>query len=215
MNHARLGSLGSHLHLHDILDHLIRALECLCKELGFIQKNLFPILSSGMQSNVRAVLDDVGREFRELARDARNSGQFDDARLLETIASRAANSAGTEKKFGLAVVDLLQKFDLRDAEVVDRFIAANPRGNGLADWASILSIYRGATIHEGYMDFTKKHDVNDVIRICTHLNDVITRVILKMIGYNGTYEPVTMRSYGPHRLDWVEVTTEPWKLGFK
>jgi hypothetical protein len=50
MNHARLGSLGSHLHLHDILDHLIRALECLCKELGLIQKNLLPVLSSGMQS---------------------------------------------------------------------------------------------------------------------------------------------------------------------
>jgi hypothetical protein len=161
------------------------------------------------------VLDDAGREFRELAREARNSGRFDDARLLETVASRAANSAGTEKKFGLAVVDLLHKFGLNDAEVIDRFIASNPRADGLADWASILSSYRGATIHEGYMDFTKKHDVSDVIRICAHLKDVITRVILKMIGYNGTYEPVTMRSYGPHRLDWVEATTESWKLGFK
>lgn len=65
------------------------------------------------------------------------------------------------------------------------------------------------------MDFTNKHDVPDVIRVCAHLKDVITRVVLKMIGYNGTYEPVTMRSYGPHRLDWVEATTEPWKLGFK
>jgi len=215
MNHARLGSLGSHLHLHDILDHLIRALECLSRELGLAQQNLLPTMSAGAQNKVRTLLEDTGHQFRELAREARNSGQFGDARILETIASRAASSAGTEKKFGLAVVDLLHKFGLNDAEVIDRFIASNPRADGLADWASILSSYRGATIHEGYMDFTKKHDVSDVIRICAHLKDVITRVIFKMIGYNGTYEPVTMRSYGPHRLDWVEATTEPWKLGFK
>lgn len=215
MNHARLGSLGAHLHLYDILDHLIRALECLCKELGLVQQNLLPALSAEAQSKVRVVLEDAGRKFRELAQEARNSAQFEDARLLETIRSRAANSAGTEKKFGLAVADLLQKFGLHDAEVIDRFIASNPRADGLADWASVLSSYRGATIHEGYMDFTQKHDVSDVIRICTHLKDAITRVILKMIRYNGTYEPVTMRSYGPHQLDWVEATTEPWKLGFK
>jgi hypothetical protein len=73
----------------------------------------------------------------------------------------------------------------------------------------------GATIHEGYMDFTKKHDVNDVIRISRHLKDVVARVILKIIGYSGTYEPVTMRSYGPHRVNWVAPTTEPKNLGFE
>lgn len=215
MNHARLGSLGPHLHIHDILDHLIRALEGLCKELGFVQQNLLPMMAAGTQEKVRTLLKETGGQLRELARDASNKGEFGDARILETIASRAVNSAGTEKKFGLAVIDVLQKFALRDAEVIDKFIAANPRADGLADWASVLSSYRGATIHEGYMDFTKKHDVEDVVRICQHLKDVIARVILKIIGYTGTYEPVTMRSYGPHPLDWVEATTEAWKLGFK
>lgn len=215
MNHARLGSLGSHLHLHDILDHLIRALECLCRELGLAQQDLLSAISAGTHSKVLTLLGDTGRQFRELARESRNSGQFGDARILETIASRAANSAGTEKKFGLAVVDLLHTFGLNDADVIDRFISSNPRVDGLADWASVLSSYRGATIHEGYMDFTKKHDVSDVIRICRHLKDAIARVIFTIVGYRGTYEPVTMRSYGPHRLDWVETTTEPWKLGFE
>ena len=32
MNHARLGSIPAPFHLHDILDHLIRGLECLCRE---------------------------------------------------------------------------------------------------------------------------------------------------------------------------------------
>jgi hypothetical protein len=215
MNHARLGSLGSHLHLHDILDHLIRALECLCREFGLVQQNLLPALSAGTQSRIRTLLEDTTRQIRQIAEEARQRGELGDGRILETVASRASNSAATEKKFGLAVVDLLEKFGLHDAEVLDRFIASHPRADRLADWASVLSSYRGATIHEGYMDFTKKHDVKDVIRICRHLKDVIARVILKIIGYNGSYEPVTMTSYGPHKLDWVEPTTEPWKLGFK
>jgi hypothetical protein len=115
----------------------------------------------------------------------------------------------------LAVIDLLHKFGLPDAKVIDRFIASHPRADGLPDWASVLSSYRGATIHEGYMDFAKKHDVNDVLRICRHLKDVVARLIFKIIGYSGTYEPVTMKSYGPHRVDWVEPTTEPKNLGFE
>jgi hypothetical protein len=215
MNHARLGSLGSHLHLHDILDHLIRALECLCREFKFMQQNLLPAMSAPTQTKVRSILEETARQLRELALDARNRSLSADARILETVTSRAANSAGTEKKFGLAVIDLLHKFGLPDAEVIDRFIASHPRADGVQDWASVLSSYRGATIHEGYMDFTKKHDVNDVVRICRHLKDVVARVILKIIGYSGTYEPVTMKSYGPHRVDWVEPTTEPKSLGFE
>jgi hypothetical protein len=172
-------------------------------------------LSVETQGKVRAVLDDAGRTLRQLAHEARSRASFDEARVLETIQSRAANSAGTEKKFGLAVVALLQRFQLHDAEVIDRFIALNPRVDGLADWASVLSSYRGATIHEGYMNFGKKHDVSDVIRICTHLKDVIARVIFKIVGYTGTYEPVVLRGYSPHQLDWVEAKTEPWRLGFK
>jgi len=215
MNHARLGSLGSHLHLYDVLDHLIRAFECVCREIGLVQQNLLPKLSASSQSAVCTILEDTGRKFRQLARQSRTGGQLAEARIIETVASRAANCAGTEKRFGLAVIDLLQKFGLHDAEVIDKFIASHPRADGLPDWASVLSSYRGATIHEGYMDFTKKHDVNDVVRICQHAKDVIARVILTIIGSRGTYEPVTMKNYGPYKLDWVEPTTQPWKLGFE
>jgi len=89
--------------------------------------------------------------------------------LLSTIHARTANVGTTEKKFGLAVVSLLESFGFPDANIVDRFLASKPRPDGLRDWASVLTSYRGATIHEGYMDFEKKHDVNDVARVCNHL----------------------------------------------
>jgi len=122
--------------------------------------------------------------------------------------------AGTEQKFGLAVVDLLQCFGLPDQSVIDGYIAANPRMDGLRDWASVISSYRGSTIHEGYMDFDKKHDANDVVRISAHLKDALTRIIFKEVGYSGTYESVLARSYGPQAIDWIQPTTEPERLGF-
>lgn len=214
MNHARMGSLGTALRLYDNLDHLIRAYECLCREHGFIQQNLLPQLTPATQGQVKGILAGVAAALQSLIDHAQRTQQFGDARVLATIQSRATNAAATEQKFGLAVVALLQNFGLPDQNIIDGFIAANPRVDGLRDWASVISSYRGATIHEGYMDFEKKHDGVDVVRICAHLKDALTRIILKEVGYSGTYESVLARSYGPQAIDWIQPTTEPERLGF-
>ena len=130
------------------------------------------------------------------------------------IQGRVANAATIEKRFGLAVIDLLRHLGLPDAEIIDSFISQNPRSDNLPDWASVLSNYRGATIHEGYMDFDKKHDAGDVINICTHLKDVLTRIIWKEVGYTGSYKSVLKRRYGPQAFDWIQPTTPPKHLGF-
>ena len=214
MNHARMGSLGASLRLYDNLDHLIRAYECLCREHGFIQQNLLPQLTPATQDQVKGVLASAATALQSLIDDAQRTQQFDDARVLATIQSRAANAAATEQKFGLAVVALLQSFGLPDQNIIDGFIAMNSRVDGLRDWASVISSYRGATIHEGYMDFEKKHDAADVGRVCAHLKDALTRIILKEVGYSGTYESVLARSYGPQAIDWIQPTTAPERLGF-
>jgi hypothetical protein len=64
------------------------------------------------------------------------------------------------------------------------------------------------------MDFAKKHDVNDVARVCNHLKDLIARLILKEAGYDGTYDSPLLRSFGPQPLGWVLPDTSPDKLGF-
>jgi hypothetical protein len=153
-------------------------------------------------------------ELQSLIGGAQQNQGFDDARLLMTIQGRVSNAAATEKRFGLAVIDLLRHFALPDAGIVDSSIAQNPRPDKAPDWASVLSNYRGATIHEGYMDFEKKHDARDVICICTHLKDVLTRIIFKEVGYTGTYKSVLRRSYGPQAIDWIQTTTAAANLGF-
>ncbi len=214
MNHSRMGSLGTGLRLYDNLDHLIRALECLCREHGVMRQELLPQLTSTAQSQVNSILSNVRSALQPLIQDAQRAGNLSDARVLAKIQGRASNVAATEKDFGLAVVALLDKFGLPDANIIDTFITTNPRLDNLQNWASVLSSYRGATIHEGYMNFEKRHDARDVFRICAHLKDALARTILKEVGYGGTYERVTARGYGPQAIDWVQPNTEPDRLGF-
>jgi hypothetical protein len=214
MGHARVGSLGAPLPLYDILDHLIRALECLCREHGFTRQDLLLGLSDHTREKVNAVISQATKEIRQLENDARAAGATVDCRLLSTITGRAANIGTTENKFGLAVVSLLQSFGFPDADIIDRFLTNTPRSDGLRDWASVITAYRNATIHEGYMDFEKKHDIQDVVRICNHLKDVIARIVFRESKYDGTYESPLLQGFGPQPIDWVKPHTTADKLGF-
>lgn len=64
------------------------------------------------------------------------------------------------------------------------------------------------------MDFEKKHDINDVAGVCNHLKDVVARLILKQVGYDGDYDSPLLRSFGPQSIAWVQMNTEPRLLGF-
>jgi hypothetical protein len=213
MNHARLGSIGTHLHLHDILDHLIRGLESLCREHKLAQQNLSAGLSGQTKASVQDIVDEARYEFQTLAANAIASGALDEHRTLNAIKSRAENWHTTDNNFGFSVVALLHKFGFCDAEVIDKYLAANPRPDKLPDWASVLAFYRNATIHEGYLDFKTKHNANDVVLVCLRLKDALTRVIFKECGYTGTYTPSLRRSYGPQPLDWIQPDTPPSHIG--
>jgi hypothetical protein len=210
MNHVRLGSLGSPLHLHDLLDHLVRALDCLCREHKFTRQDLMSLLSVEAQDKVGQLTSEITTKLRQLGDEANQSGNLDDYRILTTIASRAASVAQTENKLGLAAVALLKKFGLPDADVIDAFLASK----GRPDWATLISIYRNATVHEGYLDFTTKHDAREVIQLCAHLKDVLTRIVLKECDYDGSYDSVLRHSFGPQPIDWVRADTDPSDLHF-
>ena len=60
-------------------------------------------------------------------------------------------------------------------------------------------------MHKSYFDFHGDlYLQNDIRRIQSHLHDILLRIILKMLCYNGRYKsPI---SYTPVTLDWVEPT---------
>jgi hypothetical protein len=161
-----------------------------------------------------AIVNEARLRLQELAEDALACGALDENRILQVIKSRAENWHTTENNFGLSVVELLKTFGFCDADVVDRHLAASPRPDNIPDWVSLLTMYRNATIHEGYLDFKKKHDPNDVVRVFLQLKDALTRVILKECGYTGTYTSVLRRSYGPQSVDWIQPSTPASTIGF-
>jgi hypothetical protein len=82
------------------------------------------------------------------------------------------------------------------------------------DWANLISTYRNATLHEGYLDFETKHDPREVASVSAHLKDALTRIVLKECGYVGTYDSVLRGGYGPQSVDWVTPATSAEMLGF-
>jgi len=169
-----------------------------------------PALSVGAQNKVKEFTIEVATKLKQLRDDARQSGNLDDYRLLTEITDRAASIAQRRNKLRSGLLDLLKKFGLCDADVIDAFLSSK----GRPDWASLVANYRHATIHEGYLDFSKKHDANEVIQLCAHLKDVLTRIILKECGYSGTYDSVLRHSYGPQPIDWVRTDTDASQLRF-
>jgi hypothetical protein len=57
-------------------------------------------------------------------------------------------------------------------------------------------------------------DIEEAITMLRHLHDLFTRVILKMLGYKGTYDPWTFDDLDKVEVDWVKPSTDPSNLGY-
>lgn len=135
--------------------------------------------------------------------------------VLERIASRIANADNTDRDFGLAVVDLLRLFDFPDATVMDSFYQQNRRTDGRS-WWSVLSHYRGIVMHSSYFDFERGiYNFQDVAAIRAHLQDILMRIVLKMLCYDGTYQKAVPGTKGRYPLNWVYPNIKGEELGYE
>jgi len=194
---SRAGLPG--LSLEDQLTHLVRALECLCARYGFSKQDLTCGLDPELKSAVGGVLDGASAEIQRLAGSVANPcrrGQ------LSTIAARARSAAHIDRKFGVAVKSLAGHFGLLDSEVLESYYATYPGPAG-RDWVESLSYYRGAVLHEGFIDLDSPGTpVGQVLGFILHLHDLLVRILLKIIGYRGTYQPRLVRATAAETADW-------------
>jgi hypothetical protein len=166
---------------------------------------------------VRNSLQKAAQEIRSAAREAARAGLLDQSRVLEKIAERVrSNAANKDVDFGLAVASLLKHFDLPDAGIVDTHYRAKPRPDSIQTWSGVLSHYRGTTMHRGFFDISgKRHDFDDILIINDHLHDILIRIIFKIIGYDGTYQPPVIKMTTNPRADWVTPDLPAERLGYK
>jgi hypothetical protein len=195
----RAGMSG--LSLDDQLDHLVRALECLCTRYGFTKQDLKDGFDPELRKSIGTVLNDaraaIGRLANTVAEPSRR------ARVLR-IGNRTWSADQRDQDFGLAVESLVRHFDLLDSEVLGPYYARHPGPEG-RDWVRSLSYYRGAVFHEGFVDIDSPGPpVGEVLGFILHLHDLVVRVLLKIVGYDGTYQPRLIRGTANESVDWFK-----------
>jgi hypothetical protein len=203
--------------IEDKFIYLARGLENLCQQYGFKTQDLMKRLDMNCGQIVKGILSTAAGQIRAEARGAARLGQLDQSRTLDSIAERTIRTpGGTENSFGLAVAELLHHFSLPDADVVDQHYSANPRSDGITTWSNVLSKYRGAPVHSGFFNISENvHDFDDILTIETHLHDILLRIIFKIIGYDGAYQPPVIKVTSDTPRDWVVPGLPACELGYK
>lgn len=112
----------------------------------------------------------------------------------------------------------MERFGLADPEVMARFLA-NEDGDitkGRRKWSKWLSDCRGAPMHGGYFDIAGGvHDSQFLWQTTQHLLDILLRIVLKALQYEGTYQPSASRTLDAQPLAWVRPETAPQALGYR
>jgi hypothetical protein len=119
--------------------------------------------------------------------------------------------------YGKAVVALLEKFDLPDEKIVSPYIEASKRYEREKSFAHVVSRYRGRAIHDNYLGVTrdKLDKARNAIVLVDHLHDILLRIVFKIIGYSGTYNPTVSQHFDIRPVDWVRDTTTARELGYE
>jgi hypothetical protein len=205
--------------IEERLGHLCRGIEGLSNAYGVAGRNLLKGLGPKYRKCVKQALAEVQKAMHAMAAEAAESGDTGDAALLESIAHRTvSNPAYVDHNFGDSAIRLMRHFGLPDPGVMDRFFAAETKtiAGGAGGWAKWLSDCRGTPMHGGYFDIAGGgHDPRLLWQTTQHLLDILLRVIFKIVGYDGTYQPAVAQVGVTREVGWVGPDTPPEALGYR
>lgn len=211
LNHAILAGREEQT-VEDRLGHICRGIESIAERFECNKQNLLAELSRPLQDEVRSSLRTASEAIKRLT--ARIDPTDESLRgSLARIADRTASASNQDRSFGLAVLKLLEFFNLHDAEVVNAYYAQHPRADK-RPWASVLSLYRGISAHGGYFSLQHGHNPVEGLHVALHLHDILLRLILSMYGYAGKYKPRVTRWLDAKDVGWVSPATDPRDLGY-
>jgi len=199
--------------MEEVLGHVCRALDRLATATGVASRDMLDDMDDQRGQRVRDALRAASREVNKIAEEARLAGDAAEGDGLELISQWLVSRKATrDAGFGRAVLRLLERFALPDAQVIAR------SGKGTASrWATALSEYRGIPMHAGHFDVqSSKHDSDRLVATWWHLTDIAFRVLLKVLGYEGKYQPaVGIAPQAVQPLDWVRAQLNQRNLGYE
>jgi hypothetical protein len=187
-----------------------RGYETLANHYGIFNQNLAEALDHSQQDGIANALDEAAKQIDNL-----RALETDRVRktILNRITDRVRGAASKESLFGLKVAAILQRFALPDSLIMQEHFKKHARNS--ESWEGLISMYRGAAIHEGAFDIGGgKHDVLDISRVLDHLLDGLLRVFFKEIGYDGQYHSPIVPIFRLSEVDWVKADSPPSQLGY-
>ena len=156
------------------------------------------------------------KKIREVEDAATIDGDHRASAALSTIGGRVANAANTERKFGLALADLLQRFRAprrggrqRTPQVQSAARRQEALGRHRLSLPCRCHPLRPPAPRPGGEGW------RDVWTVINHLHDVMARILLHTLGYDGGYQPAVVTGPSiPREVDWVKPDTPARALGY-
>lgn len=214
MSHATRGGLRSQ-DIEDRLASLFRGFESVCKAQGLDGQNLAQELDEENRALVQRTLRNVAQELRAAATSMRSEHDTRQAEALDAIASRVQSANNKDKSFGSQLRELLGRLGLYDAEAMETHPWVRTGGTAPASWLQTVNRYRNDVVHDGYLDiYGGSYDEEQIEGAMVHLHDLLVRVVLKLLGYGGDYQPTVSMSLASKTIDWVTPETPPASLGY-
>jgi len=198
--------------IEDQLRLIFLALDMLCHK--HVKKPDLKQMLGESEPAVRKLFACTAYELKHMRQCVCGEGNEMRREALDAIERYAGRWGSMRLGFGRAVEQLLKQFDLADAEIMNKYLKCHPLG-GRKSFRDVLSYYRGIVMHEGFINFRSDDgDVQSIIALTYHLHDIAVRVVLKLLGHVGTYQPTMVSLPCTASLDWVRPDTHAYRLGY-
>ncbi|MHB8856954.1 MAG: hypothetical protein ACYC6K_10090 [Bellilinea sp.] len=206
---ARLQSFSRQIEDH--MDLLCRTFDFLGEVFDLGTQNLMDGLSLVEKQEINLILQDAVEKLEQLELQTDNYSK----NKIQQIQDRIINANNVSRAFGLTVMDLLAKFNLCDEQVMNNYYSHQSKREKRT-WAGKLSMYRGTVIHNGYFQTRNGlHNFDEIIQTEDHLHDILVRIALKILNFEGNYQPRMIRPFVTDKTaNWVTETTPAEELGY-
>jgi hypothetical protein len=198
----------------DAMLRLLLALEGLTTMLG--AQRVPPSSWASPETDVaaEAIVRGAASGLEALGTKLRKEEKIDEAQMISRVQSAVRRQYPPLLGAGRAIVNMLSQLGLHDVEAIDPFLSAH-RWLGEKSLARLLDQCRGRLAHHGYLaDAGEGPSPRQAFNLLLYLQDLTLRVVLRIIGYDGLYDPPVLRFRGSESVDWVKAGTAPDLLGF-
>ena len=207
------GYLNDDSNIEDKLSHLFRGLDAICEKLGS-KKKLKPEQYLTPENKIR-FKSLYAKFIQDLEAIIPNND--DEESSLKGVIQQFHKAKVIELGLGKATLELLKRFNFPDGEILNAFYMAKTGSNRRYEWANLITTRRGKVIHEAWFDWDNNPpETKELISLFYHLHDVMVRILLKSLNYDGEYIPSIFKLRGrSHPIDWVKPDTLAKQLGYE